>query len=567
MSSKVQEQLEEIKHLVYDKSEYKKAQKVIEALERSKDISDEESLSCSILRCQILTKQGEFNKSLELAEESIKKAIEINNDLLLLDVFIEKMEALWRKGDYQTQMEVVTKAEMIIEKIPRKDESTIQEKIGLFYFWKAAYFWILPDLNQAIAILQKALQCLEKAKKKIHIAYVNFVLGTLYNEKGDREIGFNLQEQSIKDFEEIGNIRQFALALNNLAGSYLSIGNYQKALLYSERSLKLREQIGNKQDIALTLGHIVNIRIAQGEYNQALKIQKQILALLEEIDDKKHIPATLGQIGNIYYYLDDKEQAFEYLQKGLKLASQLEDFLVMSFILRDLITKYLDFDKEEQAKIHFDQLKKINSQISAPLIDSLYHLCKALILKSKDDARSRGRAEGVLEYLLSSQKTNFNIRIKALISLCELLLVEFYNTGKEEIFDDLSERIDYLVEITKLNQAIVLLLEGYRLKSLLYLIKLDIPKSIKILKEAQALAKEKKLEKFVLDIQIDLNQIVEKKAFWDKLKKEQKSLVDILKQTPLLNGMKRLAKETIFSIEEGQTTETFEQRKLFSLKI
>lgn len=567
MPSAIKEQIEELKHLVYDKGEYNKAQKVLDSLEKNKEISKEEAISCSIIRCQILSKQGEFSKSIDLADKSITKAIELNNDLLLLALLVEKMEALWRKGDYQTQKEITAKAEMIVEKLHHKDDVTIQEKIGLFYMWKAAYIWIYPDLSQAIIILQKALQYFEKAKKKIHIASAKFLLGTLYNEKGDRDIGTNLQKQSLKDFEEIGNTRQFALALTNLAGGYLSQGDYQKALLYAERSLKLRKKIGNKQDIALTLGHFGNIRIAQGEYKQALKIQKEILALFEEINDEKYIPFTLGQIGNIYYYLDDEEQAFAHLQRGLKLASQLEDFVVMSLILRDLITKYLDLDEEKQAKIHFVQLQKINSQINAPLIDSLYHLCKALILKSKDDPRSRGKAEGILEYLLSSQKIGFNSRIKALISLCELLLVEFYNTGKEEIFEDLSERIDYLVEITKSKQAIALLLEGYRLKSLLHLIRLNIPKSIKILKEAQALAKEKKLEKFVLDIQIDLNQIIEKKAFWDKLKKEQKSLVDILKQTPLMNGMKRLAKETILSIEESQTTETFGQRKLFTMKI
>jgi hypothetical protein len=146
-------------------------------------------------------------------------------------------------------------------------------------------------------------------------------------------------------------------------------------------------------------------------------------------------------------------------------------------------------------------------------------------------------------------------------------LVEFHNTGKEEIFDDITERIDYLIEITEANQSVILLIEGYRLKSLLHIIKLDIPKSKQVLEQALVIVKEKELDNLKIEIQNDLQLITEKKPLWDKLKKEKKSLVEILRQTPLMNGMKRLAKESILNIEDRQTIEAIDKRKLFALKI
>lgn len=567
MSFKVKEQIEEIKQLVYEKGEYNKAQKALNAIERNKEITDEESLSCSILRCQILTKQGEFSKSLDLANELIKKALELNNDLVLLDALIEKMESLWRIGDHQSQMEVIIKAEMIFEKIPNKNESNIQEKIGLVKTWKSAYYWSLADFNQAISVAQISLKFLNKSRRKIHITNTNFLIGTLYSDKGDKDIAISFLKQCLKDYEEFGNKRQIALALHNLAGLYTARGNYRQGLLLSKKSLKLREQIGNKQDIAITLSLVANIETTLGEYSQALNNLKRAIDLLEDSNDTKYIPGYLRLIGNVNYNLGNKELALENLQRSLELATQREDRFLTAFILYDLTIKNLDYGKEKQAKSYFDLLHKINSQIIHYKIDNLYHICKALILKTEDDARSRGKAEGILEYLISSQRIDFNERIQALINLCDLLLVDLYNTGKEEILEDLSEKIDYLIEITKSNQANVLLIEGYRLKSLLNLTKLDVNKSIKILEEAHTLAKDRKLEKIIADIQSDLKQISDKKPLWEKLKKDQKSLVEILKQTPLMNGMKRVAREIILNVEEREITESFEHRKLFTLKI
>lgn len=567
MSSKIEDKLDEIKHLIYNKGEYKKALEVIKTVENMKGVSEEDSLMCSIYKCQAITKQGDFNKSIKFCEELIKKAEVLNNDVLTLAALVEKMEALWRLGDYHLQMESVIKAEMIIEKLPNEKNKYIQEKIGYVFLWKATYYWLMPNYEQAFPNIQLGLKCFEMINEKFHIALSKELLSTLYMENRNFDLAISYKEQSLKIFEEIGHKRQIALTLTNLGGIYISQGYYKKGLSFCERSLELRKSIGNKQDIAITLNQIAQIKLILGEYKQALDICKLALAYSEEIEDRKYIPNYIKQIGKIYSHLGNDELALEYLQNSLKLAVQMESHFIVASILFDLIIKYLEIGDEQQAKKHFNHLHTINSQVDYQEIDNLYYLSKAYLLKTSDESRSRGKAEGILEYLVTSRKINFSHRIDALLNLCELLLVEFTNTGKNEIFEDLTKKIDYLIDIARSHQTAVLLIEGYRLKSLVYLIRLDIPKSKRTLEEALTMAKEKELDKLVTDIQNDLNQITEKKPLWDKLKKEKRSLVEILKQTPLMNGMKRLAKETILAIEESGTTDSFEQRKLFTLKI
>lgn len=567
MSTKIREYLVEIEQLIYERGEYKKAQKIIETIEKKKEITEEESLETSIFKCQIFTKQGEFKKSIQLLGELKKKAEVLNNDILLVDVLIEKAEAVLRVGDYQTGLEILNRAEIIIEKIENVQDKEIQQRIGFVTIWKAGTYWMLADYNQAISLAHKALKHFEKSKKKYHIAYANLIIGSIYSSKGDLDLAINYLEQSKQNFEKIGNKREIALVLTNLAGIYLQTGNHKRSLTLLEESLKLREKIGNKQDLGITLSTIAEIQIITGENKKALSNLERAIQLMEEIRDTKYIHGYFRQIGFVYNNLGNKKLALEYLLKSLKLATQVEDHLNAARILKDLIIQYVEYDEEKQAKNYFDHLQLINNQIKSDLVNNLYHLSKALLLKMQDDARSRGKAEGILDYLISSHRISFNFRIQVLINLCELLLVEFHNTGKEEIFDDLSEKIDYLIEITKANQSVILLIEGYRLKSLLHLVKLDIIKSKQVLEKALVIAKEKELDKLKIEIQNDLQQISEKKPLWDKLKKEQKSLVEILKQTPLMNGMKRLAKESILNIEDRQTTEVIDQRKLFALKI
>jgi len=68
MSSKIEDKLDEIKHLIYNKGEYKKALEVIKTVENMKGVSEEDSLMCSIYKCQAITKQGDFNKSIKFCE-------------------------------------------------------------------------------------------------------------------------------------------------------------------------------------------------------------------------------------------------------------------------------------------------------------------------------------------------------------------------------------------------------------------------------------------------------------------------------------------------------------------
>ena len=117
-----------------------------------------------------------------------------------------------------------------------------------------------------------------------------------------------------------------AKAYSVLGMSFLSKGDFKKALDYFFKTLQLYEELKNKKAIGVSYGYISNAYYQQSNYPKALEYAFKSLKIVEEtIDDKTGMEKCYNQIGNIYLNLADYPRALTYYVKSLSLCEKTDD--------------------------------------------------------------------------------------------------------------------------------------------------------------------------------------------------------------------------------------------------
>jgi tetratricopeptide (TPR) repeat protein len=110
--------------------------------------------------------------------------------------------------------------------------------------------------------------------------------------------------------------------LGHLGNSYVSLGEYEKALEHFQNAVDILRQVGEKTELALRLGIMGNLYSQLGRstksreqaskyFGQALNHYIETLELARETEDKSSEAYLLRSIGNAYGNLGQYDQAID----------------------------------------------------------------------------------------------------------------------------------------------------------------------------------------------------------------------------------------------------------------
>jgi Tfp pilus assembly protein PilF len=101
---------------------------------------------------------------------------------------------------------------------------------------------------------------------------------------GEIEKAITLEQQAMKIFERIGDIKMKAATLHQLAIIYGDQGDVEKAIAFYQESLELKEKIGNVQGKAATFAMLGQLLADEkGDFDQALNYLQQSLEILQHL--------------------------------------------------------------------------------------------------------------------------------------------------------------------------------------------------------------------------------------------------------------------------------------------
>ena len=536
MPQSIDDRISRVESLMSE-GKHKKALERLKKITALRGLSMENRLACRLLEVRIRLKLGETKDIIKLTEKVLQTALEQKDVASALELYALQVEIAWRSGEFDMGLKALDKGEILIKDMPsvhtgEKARALSRRKAELLCNGGVIH-WYKGNLDRAIEYHELSLEIMEKLEDLPGMANVFNNLGLVYWSKGDLERSVEYHQRSRTMNEVIGDKRKIGASLNNLGNVYCLKGEldsaleaYQRSLAikeelnlnreiattlinigsvyhlkgeldlavdYYQKGLVISEELGNKSNIALATNNLGDTYMLRGELGQALEYFQKALKLYEELGFKQEIALSLSNLGGLYWKKESIEQSLQCYRQSLAMYEEMQNAPYAALVLFNLF--WIELEKEDpfMAEQYLNNLEQINKNNENKVIDQRYRVAKALWLKSSKRARHKLEAAKILEEVIREKVGDYTLAVTAMIHLGDLLMSELKMTGEEELFGEIKELTNRLLNISKKQSSHLLLAEVYLLQSKLALIELDMGQARKFLAQAHAIAEEKGL--------------------------------------------------------------------------
>ena len=499
-------ELDRVKQLI-NEGEFDVALKLMNDFEQKKGLNLQEKIACKLLRGQLLNWQGKNEELIKLGEEIYKESQQINKNVQSVDCLILISKNL---SSHQLQ---------------KNDEA-------------------LSKLEQAEKLLKDISQISTKdlIQRKAQIANIK---GWIYARKGNLVQEKKYLEWTINLQKEIGDSREIFYAYAVMALIFMVEGKLDHALGYMDKCLVLVKKA--KIQYWIGLGHLVLgiIYAMKGEFELELRHNKKSLAIFKKINNKWWIGLLLNNIGNSYGLTGEYELALEYLEEGLIILDEVNPMGV-SFCLDSLIFVSLELGDYERAEQYFHRLEQISNQKKDGYTLLTYKYNKALMLKISSRIRNLAKAEELFKLIIEEEKiafTGFEIQIKALVHLCDLLLMELRLSNDIEVLDEINHFITRLLDISEKSHSFWVFCETYILQAKTALLTFNINAARRFLTQAQKIAEKHGINRLAIKISNEHDKLVKQLDMWENLKESKAPLNERMELSHLNEQMEGMVRK------------------------
>ncbi len=486
--------------------QFKEAQRALESIKKSDlKLSINEKLQSRLLQSKILLYQGNYKKSYKIAEKVYNRFIKNNDFIHSLETICFIILNFNILDDIQEIKQWIEIGNEIYGNFDEEDNEKINSVKAHYLMVKGVYLIKIGDFEDARITLHQALTLLKESK----------------NEALKAEI------------------------LGNLAGLYCKQGNIDIAIENYQQSLDIWEAIENPIAIALVKNELASILALQGDIHLALAILQQELEIVMRYSDKMLIAGYQLNIGLINLEMNRFTQAEEWLELSLKNFKNIKNSKKISEVLYYLILTNIKSDNYKNANKNFDQLIKIENQIENIFVNQWFLLSKALILGENKRYLNLGKIEEIYSKILNEKEIDVKITSMALYNLSELQLNYLLKTKDEELLLQLERNLMKLIAYADIQDSYILYIETYLLQAQVAIISKDLQKAYDLLNQARSLAQIKELQRLADEVSNLYDIINAKIELWEKLYRNNASLIDLLELTPYEEGLKEIAQDRV----------------------
>ena len=509
MSRSEVEELTRAKQLIYEgKSE--EALHLMKNFEEREDISLQDLVSWHLLKCIIFVHQYSLGELIEFAEQTYKESIGLGKSLLSVDALYYMGFALTGIFNLKKADEIIKQGEDLLKTLtnePIKDykkrEANIAFLKGLFYYLPAA-------------------------------------------ERRDPDLALEHFEKSLELREEYGDKHEVAESLLLIAGIlWYYKGELDQAFEYIERALTLAKESKMKFHIAFSKMHKAVYFSFKGELDRSIIINKQSLALFKELNNKPFIATILNNLAGIYLAKGELERALECSEQSLALYTELWDLIPIATTHDFLIHILIEKGDLKRAQESLNQLEQLNNQLKNKYVNSITLFNKALILKTSPRIINKGKAAEILKQILEDEDSEYELIMKSLLALCELLLFELNATNEPQILDEFQTYLSRLINIVKKGRSYWLLAETYLLQARVSLLTLNMNKARRLFAKSQDLAEKYGLNLLAMRISNEHDELLKQLEVWEKIKDSKAPLAERIELSRLNEQMKGMTKKRV----------------------
>jgi tetratricopeptide (TPR) repeat protein len=549
-----------------------------------------------LTRAIALCKNGEYEDSLEIVKALVANK-DLKDSLLILDALILMVEISWRTGKLDDGLNAVEMTDDLLKSENLKHpEKELQIRRGKLLSHAGVIHWYKGNMERAMECHQESLRIRQDLGDKEGIGVASNNLGLVYWTKGDLDQATDYYKKSLVIYEELKDENGVSRVLNNLANISSSKGELDEALQYYQLSLDIKKRIASKQDIATSLINIgviyrlkgnldqaieyydksltvqQNLNVGpefalalnnlgeaynlKGELESALEFYQRSFLIYDAMGAKEGISLSLLNIGDIQRRKGNYENALEYYHRSLAISEDMGNIRLISAVLGELVELSLDCNNTKLAQEYLEQLEQVNAQSESSIINQQFRISTALILKHSARTRDRVKAEEILEQIVEEEITDHSLTIKAMIHLCDLLLIELKAARADEVLKRVNDLTKYLMSIAVEQASHPLVVETYLLQSKLALIDFEVKKAEKLLAKAKSLADEKRLYGLSQIVNREIQTLQNELQKWESILDVNPSKQELMNLTNLDDLVRRMVLKTVESLGMETSTES-----------
>jgi predicted ATPase/class 3 adenylate cyclase len=160
--------------------------------------------------------------------------------------------------------------------------------------------WARSSYSEARSLLEEALATYKELGDKKDMAYTREILARVFTAQGDYAGARALHEANLLLYSALGERHYTDQTLYYLAHVlFLSKGDQAKAYDLAEESLSLFKEVGHKQSIGYALGLLGQMHLFQDELVRARQFSEESVAILKEIGDQGGTAESLNCLARV----------------------------------------------------------------------------------------------------------------------------------------------------------------------------------------------------------------------------------------------------------------------------
>ena len=271
---------------------------------------------------------------------------------------------------YERQSEYETALEWLDKGLAYLDEDQVLIEIADIYLLGAGVYHRQAKNEQASQWCQKVRDIasqIDTHQGKRSLAQAYYLEGAVLHRIGDLNRSVELCKQSLKIYQEIGDVVGEARAFNNLSNAYADLGQWQEAMDALEKSLEINQRIGNVFEQGNVANNLAYIHLERGEWDQAEYLFVESNQIWKRIGAAFPDAVTLSNLAQVYIYQGNWQQAEKTLAESQALFEAIgsDDFLAE--LERRWGEYYLGIGNIEQALNHSKHAVEVAEQQEARL--------------------------------------------------------------------------------------------------------------------------------------------------------------------------------------------------------
>ncbi|MHA2284130.1 MAG: tetratricopeptide repeat protein [Promethearchaeota archaeon] len=399
---------------------------------------------------------------------------------------------------------------------------------------------------------------INKTQREAHICFLKgMITNPFFTPGGDIDLALKYYKHSLALGKSLGDKILIGSSFVGIAwGLAMYKGEIDKGLEYVDYLLAFAKEANVKLFTAYGLLQKASLYHSKGEVTRSIPFYEQSSVIAKELEHKQLISSGLNNMADAYRMIGDLDRALECSKQSLAHLSKSGELKRIASNHDFLIQILIEKGDLEQAQHYFNQLEQLNKNLKDETINLAVLYNRALILKESPRISNKGKAEEILKQILEEKAIPYYAIERVLLTLCELLLIEFQMTKEVEVLDEIESLIIRLLENAEKSHSFWIMGETYLLQAKLALFSLDLKEARRLLTQGQKIAEGFGLKLLAIKISNEHDELLKQLNMWENFKESPSSLKERIEFARLSEQMNDMVRKRVVEPSEIQQEES-----------